>query len=263
VNFAEVKRVYLELSNCCNLAHCHKKCPASLPKEPVFLPRKVAESALDQLGEQGYRGSVYFFVFNEPTIDPRLFVLAEYARKRLPVSKLHVLTNGLFFNQALMNEMFEVGINVVEVSCYSQAQYERLQGLWSKGGRCYIRWVREFRQDMIGIYGAEPCGVTDPCYFWTALVVSHTGMLRVCCSDYRDTIAFGDLRTESLKELVESSKFRKLRAELSEGVRNEHVCQRCSARTKTDGGCQVYGHTPRTVEIEERFYKHDLHGINI
>ena len=83
-NIFLVNRVSFQLSNLCNYTDIHKACPLSLCRGKEILPSTVVHKTIDELAEFDYSGLIGFHIYNEPMIDPRLFLFISYAKKRLP-----------------------------------------------------------------------------------------------------------------------------------------------------------------------------------
>lgn len=124
--FKNTYRVSIELSNRCNYAKIHKKCPLNLVDEPIILPAKIVFDILDTLDRYNFQGEIAFHNYNEPLIDPRLFKFIEYARQGFPQREIYICTNGFYLNQTLLDELVESGVSNVRVSAYSKREYQRL-----------------------------------------------------------------------------------------------------------------------------------------
>lgn len=83
--FKFTKRVSIELSNLCNYASIHKKCPINKIKSPIILSSKIVYSIFNTLKKFSFSGQIAFHTYNEPLIDPRLFKFIEVAKKSCPL----------------------------------------------------------------------------------------------------------------------------------------------------------------------------------
>lgn len=104
------KSVSIELSNLCNYSKIHTKCPLYDEKEPQVMPTYLIKKIIEELKDHNYKGTIMFSVYNEPLIDPRLFYLLDYSIKQLKDIKLHVLTNGFFLTQEVMDDLTDIGV---------------------------------------------------------------------------------------------------------------------------------------------------------
>ena len=114
--FEHTSRISIELSNLCNYARIHKKCPLNLVETPVILPAKIVFDVLETLERYNFQGIIAFHTYNEPLIDPRLFQFIEFARKACPHSDIFILTNGYYLTQTLADELVDSGVSKIIIS---------------------------------------------------------------------------------------------------------------------------------------------------
>jgi radical SAM protein with 4Fe4S-binding SPASM domain len=75
-----------------------------------------------------------------------------------------------------------------------------------------------------------------PCYFpWHSVSVTWEGLVVPCCRDYDASDVLGDLRTESLEQIWNSARMRRLRLEHSRGKVSATVCQNCREHSSEIG----------------------------
>lgn len=90
-------------------------------------------------------------------------------------------------------------------------------------------------QPIIPIVGGKPKNF-KPCdqIFYTILI-RYSGMVSACCVDVKDELNIGDLKTESLTEIINGDKLRSLRRlHLTGKLRSIPICNRCCFRTDID-----------------------------
>ena len=232
-NFERLDRVNFELSNRCNMAHLHPRCPAhrELSKLPENLASAVVFQVLRDLGGLGFDGCISFNQYGEPLMDPRLCWFLEFARQAVPKAKTLIWTNGTTLDAHLIEDLHSVGLGHLVVTAYTQADLERLKALDTRPGFMTLyspHWV-----DVFGIYDAEPVRLTTPCYApLTDLIVTREGQVALCCRDWERRHTFGDLHTTPFREILESEEISAVYARLSQGDRYLDICQRC--RTTRD-----------------------------
>lgn len=228
----DTDRVVLELSNICNLAYCHKECPASLvkPEDRQVMPTAIARGVIETLGRLNYKGYITFYGYSEPLIDPRLQSLVELAKAVCPGSKPSVTTNGFMLTDQMLEELTVAGLAYVRVSAYGKAEYDRLLKV-KASGRIPVS-VRLMGGDKwrhrIEDYEAPKKGFKDPCF--SPLIdirVLVDGRIGLCCVDYKNANAFGDLNTETFEEVLRSGRLQAATEELKRGKRTLDLCQRC------------------------------------
>ena len=125
-NLTFVNRISFQLSNLCNYTTIHKACPLSQCKEKIILPSKVVYETIAKVLELNYCGIFGFHIYNEPMMDPRLFMFISYAKEMCPDSKILICTNGFMLNQQMMIELEDIGVDTLNVSAYSVSEYNRL-----------------------------------------------------------------------------------------------------------------------------------------
>lgn len=200
--------VFFELSNQCNLAQSHKKCPASLVTEPVVLPTEVIERTLQELSEMDFQGEICWHRYNEPLIDERLPMLIGMARRIFPTNKIRVLTNGHLLNDQ-MRELFD--------------RYN-VSVLVSKPG---------LLDDRLTLYGNEVLEQGRPCWGMEELTITCHGDVGMCCMDWKNMQTFGSLKEKSLREVMADERYKEARKNLRAGQRVLEPCMRCTWNRKS------------------------------
>jgi len=222
--------VAFEISNRCNYSRIHTRCPVNPDAEPVFLKTQIIKDSLEYLGSIGFAGELYFSIYNEPLIDPRFFMLVEFAKKHCPNCRIQLFTNGWNLNQQMVDELLDLGVGMFMVSAYSLSEEKRLTGLEYKvpsDSRPHPV-LRIDLDDRMGIYDLPPVQ-TGPCWMPTIYpFVNHRGQFALCCHDYRYEIVFGDLRHQSFEDVFKSNIRQDAIQALESGNRVFDICKRCN-----------------------------------
>lgn len=222
------KRVTFELSNCCDLAHAHARCPAHLAARlPITLPAEIVDRELGWLGDCGYAGELAFHNYSEPLIDPRLFEFLNTAALLVRKASVYILTNGLILTQVLLDELVLHGVKRLYVSAYTDDEFARLKG-FKRHGIDYM--VKRFAKldDRLTIYDRQPKTSPGPCAEpLYNLLVRATGDVCLCCNDWRATRTYGNLDKMTLAEVLETGRMQADYARLSIGDRFLPICRRC------------------------------------
>jgi len=220
-----IKRVSLELSNMCNYTKIHKKCPVSRYKEKKTLETGLVHKVLDELSQYNFSGEIDFHRYNEPMIDKRLFDFFEYTNKVLPNAKISLLTNGFFLNQEVLNKLENYKIWLITVSSYTFKEHDRLIKL--KTNIPYKVYYSNL-DDREDIYSRKEINSALPCYATIRdVTVNCFGDVSICCLDWQNRFTFGNISSQSLKEILNSEKFLKVHRELFHGNRTFEICKRC------------------------------------
>lgn len=241
--FENTRRITFELSNICDLAPFHKKCGAHeawLHDEPTILPSKIVYHVLDTLTKYKYKWKICFHRYNEPLIDPRLFKFIEYARKACPQSILFLVTNGTYLTQTLMDELEEAGLSGLRFSAYTDRDYERLSKIKTnidfRKRRSYpekfddsVQWYKEVDSGNFPHKGKKKCHAP-----LADIEIDKDGQVVLCCEDWKSRHVFGDLREQTLEEIVMSKEIQGAYARLRQGDRYLDFCKRCHTYIKAD-----------------------------
>jgi glycosyltransferase involved in cell wall biosynthesis len=225
--FEYTKRVSIELSNLCNYAGVHKKCPLSWENQRVILSKKVVENVLDCLSKYSFEGRIAFHTYNEPLIDPRLFLFIAYAKARCLQSHIMIMTNGYYFNQTLAEELVEIGAGSIYVTAYGQEDRERLSKI--KVGVPYFIQKQDL-DDRLNLYDRKLPEKENrkPCYApLREIIITRDGRVSLCCLDWKRKHCFGDLYHESLEDVILEGSMLDVYNSLSNGNRIFEICKKC------------------------------------
>lgn len=224
--FQYTTRISFELSNRCNYAAVHQKCPLHWENEPVILPQKVVYSVLECMREYNFKGLIAFHIYNEPLIDPRLFLFLRKVTERLSQSEILIWTNGYYLNQVMVDELTAAGVTSLVVTAYSQTEWERINKLDVK---IPLEVKQVVLDDRLAIYDKKPT-VEDrtPCFApLNDICITARAMVGLCCMDWKSSYSFGDLTQQSLDEILAQSEVFRIYRELSRGCRVYDICKVC------------------------------------
>ena len=220
-----IMRVSIELSNCCNYANIHKKCPVSRYEQKKVMETEIVHKVLDELAQYNFSGEIDFHRYNEPMIDKRLFDFIEYTNNVLPNARISILTNGFFLNQEVMEKLEKYNIWLITVSSYTFKEHERLIKLKTTiPYKVYYSHLDD-RED---IYSRKEINSTVPCFATLRdVTVNCFGDVSICCLDWQNLFTFGNISSNTLKEILNSEQFLKVHNDLFNGKRNLDICKRC------------------------------------
>ena len=211
-----------ELSNRCNLSQCHDLCPTVATDPPVFLNTDIIKDTMKYFGSVNHKCNIYFNVYNEPTIDPRLFMLLEYNMEHGGGSGVSIFTNGWSINQYMVDELLKLNAHL-SISCYTDAEHERLKQFSGVTG-C-TRSVLEPKVKQLYDATATRTGV---CLFPSVYgIINHKGQYGLCCREWKWNHPLGDLSVNTIKEVLDGEERTRICDELESGVRSLDACKRC------------------------------------
>lgn len=225
--FRRTKRISFELSNICNLAAQHRRCPVNLVRETRVLPERIVNGVLETCRAHQFRGVIAFHMYNEPGIDPRLVYFMRHIKSLLPDVKLFLLTNGWYLTQSLAEEFVGHGLDFMDISAYSQQEWERLQKI---NVPIRVRVIRQVLDDRMQWNNrkSESAVRSDACYCPVyEICISCSGQVCLCPYDWERRHVFGDLNQESLEQILRRPEIWEVYENLSIGKRTLDVCRNC------------------------------------
>ncbi len=241
--FAHTHFVQIELSNICQYAWLHKKCPVHLEmaspfrvKRPRHLSGDLVRHVLDTLGAYNYRSGITFQHYNEPLIDPRLFEFIRYAKKQCPKAKITAVSNGGYLSRQLAEELKEAGLDRIHVTLYGSQKdrdvmhkrvREEIMPLWPQESNV-LTWELD---DRLSIYDRAYQTGRGNCYApLSTIVITRDAEWALCCRDWKRTVTFGSLKENTFEELLRLEEPRRVYEALRVGDRTVlDVCRRCKS----------------------------------
>jgi radical SAM protein with 4Fe4S-binding SPASM domain len=225
-----IENIFIEISNICNYASVHRKCPLHNCAVKEILPSVFIKKIIDELSSIDYAGMIAFHNYNEPLIDPRLFYLVDYTKKILNNSIIRIRTNGFHLTQNIIEEMEQVGVDQIFVSLYSQSEEERIKKI--KFNKLNISLDDFYKNrnldDRKNIYTRDEIHCNMPCYSLThEIIIRYTGDVVLCCLDYENRYIFGNIKESSLSDILDSDAVKDTQSLLSNGKRLLPICKRC------------------------------------
>ncbi len=118
-------RIQIQTVSWCNRSCAF--CPSGkFPVDKVFMPAEIYHRLIDQLQAVHYAGRISPYLMNESLLDKRLPELLAYTRAHCPESWIAINTNGDALSEALLERLFDAGLNSLDVNAYdSPAQHTK------------------------------------------------------------------------------------------------------------------------------------------
>jgi len=231
-----VKMVELEIFSYCN-RRCWF-CPnSSIDRISTnnHMPEQMYLDILQQLASIGYDGTITYSRYNEPLADKIILERIRQAREKLPRATLHTNTNGDYLNNEYLKELYDAGLNSINIQIYlgnnEPYNHQKIKsagektikrvalqhtlirdepGLWYEHRLHYkdmaIRlYGRNFETGGTSRGGQVPIHLkhvrTSPCLipFW-AVYIDHNGSTVPCCNFRSDVPAHAEYVIGSLQE---------------------------------------------------------------
>lgn len=242
-----ITSVQLELSNLCNFSLIHKKCLAyasETKQGKIILPKSVVKNAINLLTEHHWDGTnkeIKFHEYNEPTIDPRLFMFINYTRKHLPTTNIMLWSNGYYITDVILLEMIEEGINRFRFTAYNDSEWIRLNKLKEYintelqkdkiivPNKLQVYMRIDIRKELDDRLTRLKEGKTIPCYALKNLSMRASGAITICCMDIYAETPLGNVRKEDFKTTLINNAKRRLtiKEELESGKSILDLCKGC------------------------------------
>jgi len=226
-----ISRISFMLSNLCNYAFCHRKCPTSRVKanEKEILSTEYIVKTLMELKNFNFfeEGVIAFHIYNEPTMDPRLFMLIEKAKEILPKANIFIYTNGYYLNEDMMREYENIGIAAMSVTAYNNSEYDRLSQLKTSIPYNVLRGLLDNRMDNYNLESPIKESKLICRSFLSEVCIYSDGKLGLCCLDYLHPYGLGNIKERSLIDILKSKKVTNFTKELLSNNRTAAICKRC------------------------------------
>lgn len=218
--------VAIELSNLCNYASIHTKCPASQINEKKIMPLSDIENIVRQLLDINFKGTICFHIYNEPLMDPRLFFIIDYIKQRISDVKVLIYTNGYYLTDSLVKDLQNGFADIITATGYGQKEYNRLINLRIDIPYYVLRGELDDRLSW-GKENTYECNV--PCAsLFSQVPIWVNGDVGLCCVDCYQKAVLGNIKNSSLEEILDSPKIRETMKSLLSGKRKDvNYCKYC------------------------------------
>lgn len=220
-----ITEVAVELSNLCNYACIHSKCPASRIKEKTIMALSDIRNIVRQLCEIDFKGTICFQIYNEPLIDPRLFLIIEYIKQQLADVKVLVYTNGYYLTDSLGKDLQNGFADIIIATGYGEEEYCRLINL-NIDIPYYVLWGH--LDERILWKSAERKSNVPCASLFSQVPIWANCDVGLCCMDCFQNVVFGNIKKKELKEILNSAEIRKNMESLLQGDRESvDFCAGC------------------------------------
>ena len=239
----DLQSVNLEITSLCNMSkeHC-TQCPNAWRMEnfgQTNIKTEVIERFFKELNGYGYTGLTAFHSYNEPLMDKRIYDICATHKELCPDAKIEILSNGRLMDNDVAVRLLKLGVDQIAISAYEDSTYQRLVDIFAplrhEHPNCKFFVTRQILDDRMHMYGWKTRAEKGLPTIQTCnrvkeqLVVTATGELQVCCYEWKKEMQFGNIKENTLTEILEKSDFLSIRDDLIKGYRdNYHPCDRCT-----------------------------------
>lgn len=236
--------VEIETVNRCNgeCQFCPVNARAELQRPYAKMSGEMFESIINQLKELNYSGELALFSNNEPFIDERIFVFAEYARNQLPNAFIYLFTNAKLLSP-------EGYLNIIKYLDFMQIDMYIEDGIEEPDNIKKIRIVsKEFNYDRKTMFyrispnavrysraGNSPNSKTNTvckelCRLpLLQMVIRPDGKVSMCCNDALGQITIGDISKESLVDAWNNELRKTIINKVMSGREFFELCKFCNS----------------------------------
>lgn len=239
--FKYTNSILIGMSNICNYSDRHPRCPISEMKEKTTLPFNIIEKLILELKELKFRKILWPFFYSEPLIDPRLFSVMELIKTNLPKARIQMYTNGFMMNKNLLLDLKKFQIRRIIFSTYNEIDHKRFTDLiiWAESIKFPIalRIAKRYPMDkrmndkLINCwYERAPIKLDRSCAApLSYITINEKGEVVICCHDYRAMHVLGNIKDNTLKEILLSDKVIDTYVSLINKERSKFfLCERCT-----------------------------------
>ena len=113
-----------------NSGVCNRECSFCPRSDPgykhvkEFFSNKLHDKLCDDLSSYNFSGIFAYCGFNEPLLKKDINRDITYARKKLPNSKIEIVTNGDVLNKERLQKLFDSGLSTILISVYDGKKEE-------------------------------------------------------------------------------------------------------------------------------------------
>jgi len=247
-DYVECKRVAIELLSLCNrdCSFCQRFNDRSGVRKDRNgksildkMPTKHVYSIIDQLAALGFKRTVLFHGFSEPTLDSRLPEFVTYAKEK--GMKVRITTNGdvLRVNNRLCSQLDGL-VDVFKISLYDYTTHkEKVESkkYWqtriTKSRITFGNAVEDhYHRDQSKLLPSELSNQTQaelPCLRTHGLYIRYDGEVGLCCLDDHRSFNLGNAFETTVEEIWWSDRRIQIANSLKEsGSRNKYnACANC------------------------------------
>jgi radical SAM protein with 4Fe4S-binding SPASM domain len=232
-------------------SYCNRKC-SYCPNidferfgedENFLMKQEVFEALINQLAELKFCGMISPHLYGEPLSDHRMLSWSKYIKKKLPLSRLKIVTNGDFLNKNNFKEFVSAGVDIFYISKHSKLLKKPCRQLLEDLDIDILN-KHILVQDFFGDFNNNQSMFTNRggsvelkkeivkkppvnCSYATYPVINVFGDLILCCQDFNNNYVFGNIMNKPLKDIWFDKKNIKLRKRIYDYKFDLKICKDC------------------------------------
>ena len=241
---------------------CNRKCsfcPRSakdFKEVKEFISPGVHSKLINELANEDFEGVLRYSGFVEPLLDKNIFNLISEGRKKLPRSRIEIVTNGDVLNKTRLKKLFKSGLSTLLISVYDgpkdAKKFEKLCTDSNLVPSQYVIRHRYYSEDKdFGLTISNRAGMMEnaeykisslneplksKCFYPSyTFFMDYNGDVLMCPHDWGKKIILGNLTKLSFREIWLSKRAIKIRNHLNLANRNFSPCNVCDVNGELIG----------------------------
>ena len=233
---------------------CNRKCsfcPRSDPNYPhknEFISFDLHKKLCDELAEVSYSGLIIYSGFVEPMLDKNIYRLINYAKTKIPKSRVEMISNGDALNEKRLKKLYDSGLDRLQISLYDGEEQHRdfikLGKKLNLKNNQYVLRARYLPEEQdFGITLSNRGGMLEnadhkilprkeklekKCFYPSyKFFLDYNGDILMCSHDWGKKNIFGNLKKEKFLDIWLSKKSQFARNKLNNGDRSISPCNVC------------------------------------
>ncbi len=217
--------------------YCNRKCtfcprydPSIYPNQHLYMSVSLSEKIADDLIQIGFNGIINICGYGEPLAHPNLSEIVHHLSK---ASHVEIVTNGDLLKIDLVTKLYESGLSQLVISAYDGPhqipKFSKLMKEAKVTTKLYSirnRWFSE--EEGYGIKLTNRAGIlshdkamNEPqrtcAYPHYSLTIDWNGDVLLCVQDWYKKLKFGNIFSDSIKNIWFGKKMNLYRKKLSQG----------------------------------------------
>ena len=233
---------------------CNRKCsfcPRSDPNYPhknEFISFDLHKKLCDELAEVSYSGLIIYSGFVEPMLDKNIYRLINYAKTKIPKSRVEMISNGDALNEKRLKKLYDSGLDRLQISLYDGEEQHRdfikLGKKLNLKNNQYVLRARYLPEEQdFGITLSNRGGMLEnadhkilpgkeklekKCFYPSyKFFLDYNGDILMCSHDWGKKNILGNLKKEKFLDIWLSKKSQFARNKLNNGDRSISPCNVC------------------------------------
>jgi radical SAM protein with 4Fe4S-binding SPASM domain len=229
---------------------CPRADSSLYPNQNLNISLSLCNKINNELRDLNFKGGLVLSGYGEPMLHPEITKIVKILGNKV---HLEVVTNGDKLTPEMVKELFDNGLDVMVVSMYDGPhQVDIFNNIFKKAGipdSSYVlrdRWysieedygVKLTNRAGVATEGRQPLvDLYRPCYYpFYSMMLDWNGDVMLCVQDWNKKVKMGNIASDSLLNVWQSSGFRKYRNILKKGKRVMAPCNKCNTNGTLHGG---------------------------